>query len=59
MKHRIAFEQIENDWQNALPIGNGRMGAMVYQKGREIHIALNHYDVYYCVHALIQKLISD
>lgn len=49
MKHRIAFEQIENDWQNALPIGNGRMGAMVYQKEREIHIALNHYDIYYAM----------
>lgn len=45
--HRIVFEGVENDWHNALPLGNGRMGAMVFRKGNAVHVALNHYDCYY------------
>lgn len=45
--HRIVFEGVENDWHNALPLGNGKMGAMVFRKGTNLHLALNHYDCYY------------
>lgn len=45
--HQILFDGVENDWYNALPLGNGRMGAMVFRKGNAVHIALNHYDCYY------------
>lgn len=45
--HQILFDGVENDWYNALPLGNGRMGAMIFRKGNAVHIALNHYDCYY------------
>lgn len=51
-KHRICFRDVETGWYNALPLGNGRMGAMVYYRGGKLCIALNHYDCYY--HVLAQ-----
>ena len=40
---------METGWHNALPLGNGRMGAMVYYRDGKLCIALNHYDCYYHV----------
>lgn len=48
-KHRICFTGVETGWYNALPLGNGRMGAMVYYRDGKLSIALNHYDCYYHV----------
>lgn len=45
--HKIIFDQVETGWHNALPLGNGRMGAMVFFRDNTIHLALNHYDCYY------------
>lgn len=45
--HEICFRDVENDWDSALPVGNGRIGAMVFYKNHVLHIALNHYDCYY------------
>lgn len=47
--HEICFLDVSNDWDSALPVGNGRLGAMVFLKGRVLHIAMNHYDCYYRV----------
>lgn len=47
MEHQICFQDVETGWHNALPLGNGKMGAMVYYADRSLHIALNHYDCYY------------
>lgn len=49
MKHQICFRDVETGWYNALPLGNGKFGAMVYFRDRELHIALNQYDCYYHV----------
>lgn len=48
-KHRVCFRDVETSWYNALPLGNGRMGAMVYYGDGKLCIALNHYDCYYHV----------
>ena len=56
-KHRISFTGVETGWHNALPLGNGRMGAMVYYRGGKLCIALNHYDCYY--HVLSQYASKD
>lgn len=48
-KHRICFTGVETGWYNALPLGNGRIGAMVYYREGKLCIALNHYDCYYHV----------
>lgn len=45
--HEICFRDIPNDWDNALPVGNGKLGAMVFLQDHVLHIALNHYDCYY------------
>lgn len=47
--HEVCFRDVSNDWDSALPIGNGRFGAMVFVKDHVLHIALNHYDCYYHV----------
>ena len=49
MMHEITFSNAYNAWNNALPLGNGRMGAMVFFRKHKLHIALNHYDCYYSV----------
>ena len=49
MIHRITFRDVETGWYNALPLGNGKMGAMVWYRDRALHIAMNHYDCYYQV----------
>lgn len=45
--HEICFSGVPNDWNSALPLGNGRMGAMVFVQEHVLHVALNHYDCYY------------
>ncbi|MCR2803555.1 glycosyl hydrolase family 95 catalytic domain-containing protein [Paenibacillus soyae] len=47
MTHRICFDGVDNRWNTALPLGNGKFGAMVFFEERTLHIALNHYDCYY------------
>ncbi len=47
--HEICFRGVPNDWDNALPVGNGRLGAMIFRQGNMVHIAMNHYDCYYRV----------
>ena len=49
MGHQICFWNVENGWSNALPLGNGKMGASVYYRDHALHAALNHYDCYYQV----------
>ena len=45
--HSIKFENRENDWKNALPLGNGVLGAMAYFNENILHLPINHYEVYY------------
>ena len=47
MKHSIVFKNTDNHWDNALPLGNGCFGAMVYFEKNRLHIPMNHYEVYY------------
>lgn len=45
--HSIIFKNTENDWENALPLGNGVFGLMAYFKNGSLHLPMNHYEVYY------------
>ncbi len=49
MKHSVQFENVENRWENALPLGNGVFGAMAYYSGNTLCLPTNHYEVYYTV----------
>jgi hypothetical protein len=46
-KSIIWFEQPAKEWNEALPIGNGRLGAMVYGKISMEQIQLNEESVWY------------
>lgn len=56
MKHQISFRDVETGWDNALPLGNGKMGASIYYKDRSLYVALNHYDCYY---QILQQYAKD
>ncbi|HBP39206.1 MAG TPA: sugar phosphorylase [Clostridiales bacterium] len=47
MSHQIHFRNCSNDWHNALPLGNGVMGAMAFYRNGRLSLAVNHYEVYY------------
>ena len=47
MKHSVFFNNAENHWDNALPLGNGVFGTMLYFEGGTLYMPLNHYEVYY------------
>ena len=43
----LLYEQPAKEWEEALPLGNGRMGAMVYGGAVNEHIQLNEESVWY------------
>ena len=47
MKHSITFTNTDNKWDNALPLGNGCFGAMVYYEKNRLYMPMNHYEIYY------------
>lgn len=47
MKHSIIFTNTDNKWDNALPLGNGCFGSMVYYEKNKMYMNMNHYEVYY------------
>lgn len=46
-KCSLLFEEPANAWEEALPIGNGRLGAMVYGQPRQERLQLNEDSVWY------------
>jgi len=47
MKHSVCFDNCENHWDNALPLGNGVFGCMLFYERARLHMPMNHYEVYY------------
>jgi alpha-L-fucosidase 2 len=45
--HTLVFEQPASRWQDALPVGNGTVGALVYGAIRNETIILNHEDLWF------------
>jgi hypothetical protein len=43
----VAFDNAPSGWNEALPLGNGHFGGMVYFEDGRLTMALNHYEVYY------------
>ncbi len=41
------FKNTDNKWDNALPLGNGCFGSMLYFEKNKLHMPMNHYEVYY------------
>lgn len=47
MKHAITYQGADSDWFEALPLGNGKFGCMIYFHDSTLKIVFNHYDIYY------------
>lgn len=47
MKHCVHFDNCNVTWDQALPLGNGNFGAMLFFEDDKLSMAMNHYDVYY------------
>ena len=47
MKHNVIFDNCENHWDNALPLGNGTLGCMPFYEKEKLYMPINHYEVYY------------
>ena len=45
--HSVRFINQENSWKNALPLGNGVMGAMAFFQNNCLSLPMNHYEIYY------------
>src|SRR5690625_2519182 len=45
--NRLLYTQPANDWNEALPIGNGRLGGMVFGRIHKERIQLNEDSVWY------------
>lgn len=43
----VTFDNAPSGWNEALPLGNGHFGGMVYFEDQRLTMALNHYEVYY------------
>lgn len=48
MSHQIIFkDQPTVEWQEALPLGNGKFGVQIYSSATGLNLSFNHYDLYY------------
>lgn len=45
-KHNLRFNSIPTRWDEALPLGNGMLGALVWQKGNTLRISLDRADLW-------------
>lgn len=43
----VTYDNAPSSWNEALPLGNGHFGGMVYYEDETMTMALNHYEVYY------------
>lgn len=47
MNTRLWYEEPARDWNEALPVGNGRLGAMIFGGVQEEHLQVNEDSVWY------------
>ncbi|MDB5211302.1 MAG: hypothetical protein JWQ30_2129 [Sediminibacterium sp.] len=45
-KHDMHFEKLATKWDEAIPLGNGMIGALVWQKGERLHFSLDRADLW-------------
>lgn len=45
-EHDLRFDSLATRWDEAIPLGNGWLGALVYKKGNNMRIALDRVDVW-------------
>ncbi|NKI19742.1 sugar phosphorylase [Paenibacillus dendritiformis] len=45
--HTVIYENASSGWNEALPLGNGHFGGMMFFEDNKLTLAMNHYEVYY------------
>ncbi|WP_409346303.1 glycosyl hydrolase family 95 catalytic domain-containing protein [Paenibacillus sp. MBLB4367] len=45
--HTITYQNTSSSWNEALPLGNGHFGGMMFFEDNKLTMAMNHYEVYY------------
>lgn len=45
--HKVKYENAPSGWNEALPLGNGQFGGMMFFEDNKLTMAMNHYEVYY------------
>ena len=44
--HDLYFEELSATWDEAIPLGNGMLGALIWQKGNNLRISLDRADLW-------------
>ncbi|MEN7550969.1 glycoside hydrolase family 95-like protein [Rapidithrix thailandica] len=44
--HDLSFSQLPSRWDEALPLGNGMVGALLWQKGKNLRLSLDRADLW-------------
>ena len=45
-QHNLVFNQLPQRWDEGLPLGNGWLGALIWQKGNNIRLSLDRVDLW-------------
>ncbi|MGY0041277.1 glycoside hydrolase N-terminal domain-containing protein [Pedobacter sp. NJ-S-72] len=45
-RHDLHFDQLANRWDEAIPLGNGMLGALIWQKDGQLHFSLDRADLW-------------
>ena len=45
-KHNLQFDTLAKRWDEALPIGNGMLGALIWEKNGKLRISLDRADLW-------------
>nr|WP_068891289.1 glycoside hydrolase N-terminal domain-containing protein [Pedobacter panaciterrae] len=45
-KHDLHFNKLASQWDEAIPLGNGTLGALIWQKGERLRFSLDRVDVW-------------
>ncbi len=44
--HNLVFTDLPQQWDEAIPLGNGMIGALVWQKGANLRISIDRADLW-------------
>ena len=45
-EHNLVFEQLSESWDEAMPLGNGIMGALIWEKDGKLRLGLDRADLW-------------
>ncbi|MEP6927482.1 MAG: hypothetical protein ABI834_07590 [Ginsengibacter sp.] len=45
-EHNLKFDSLAKRWDEGIPLGNGWLGALVWQKGNNIRVSLDRVDLW-------------